>query len=239
MTDKLMVFSHFLELRSKYPQLQLVEEFNNRYVVQGLLSFSAAYQGIKFDDEYLIQIVIPNDYPNTPPSASEVGERIPNDFHKFWDDTLCLGAPIAVKKSFFENPTLLGFVENNLIPYLYSFSYMCKYSKLPYGELAHGPLGILEYYQEYFSVGNPIKVLKLVNILATGSYRGHHECPCASGKRLRDCHGSRLLEIQQFQSPINFANEYKVLVQMLVERGKEHQTAIRRVLQERNRLSWN
>ncbi len=71
------------------------------------------------------------------PKVQETSNRIPTDFHHYQDDTLCPGAPIAVRQKFKKEPTLVGFVNNCVIPYLYSFSYKSKFGKMPFGELPH------------------------------------------------------------------------------------------------------
>lgn len=54
------------------------------------------------------------------------------------DGTLCLEAPLTVHEVFRANETLINFVDNLLVPYLYIHSYYLKYGKLPFGEHAHG-----------------------------------------------------------------------------------------------------
>lgn len=227
-----VLFEHFAELQLHYPRLRLTQDTNALFLVRGVLEFSAVFQDTRIEDKYSIQIIIPNDYPNIPPTVIESDGRIPKEYHTFSDGTLCLGAPVAVRKTFLQTPTLVGFVENNLIPQLYRYSYKCEYGEYPYGELSHGPLGIFEFYQEYFDVNEPEMLLGLLKILAANNYRGHHNCPCLSGKRVRNCHGERLLEIWKWQSSANFANEYHEIAQMLVKVRQNRQVSIQRALHQ-------
>lgn len=87
---------------------------------------------------------------------------------------------------------------------------------MPFGELSHGGLGILEYYQDLFEIQDRRRVLKMIQILAEDNYRGHTRCPCGKGKRLRDCHGQILLDIKGLQTPIEFQIEFKLIVLSLV-----------------------
>ena len=48
---------------------------------------------------------------NSAPTATEIGGRIPEDFHKYSDMTLCLGAPLAVNMIFAERPTLSAYIK--------------------------------------------------------------------------------------------------------------------------------
>jgi hypothetical protein len=179
------------KLALSYPRLCLTQREDKTWVVAGQLRFRAEYKGEQVDDEYTVEIFIPEEYPSFPPMARETGGRIPRDFHHS-EDELCLGALPAIAQTFSQEPTLLGFINNSLIPYLYSYSYKCQFGNLPFGELAHGWRGILEYYQDLFQITDRKAVLNLLKIVAQNKYRGHIPCPCGSQKRLRACHGETL-----------------------------------------------
>lgn len=205
-----LIIDQFDELRSSYPELSLQNE-DGVWSVQGLLVFSAEYTGQRIDDEYSVRILLPSDYPDRVPKAFETAGRIPKDFHKFQDGSLCLGEPPAVKRTFLIEPSLLGYVKNCLLPHLYSYSYKCKYGGLPFGELPHDPVGLIEHYLELFHLENERSLIGLIAILAHENYRGHVLCPCGSGKRLRSCHGGQLLEILKLKSPGFFQWLYETL----------------------------
>ena len=216
--DDLKIYEQFKDLSLSYPGLRLQTDGKSPWCVRGILKFSREYFGRPIDDEYVIEIVIPEKYPDAIPEILETGNRIPKYFHRYQDETLCLGAPLAVKEKFRKQPTLLGYVDNCVIPYLYSFSYKTKFGKLPFGELSHGGLGILEYYQDLFDVKDNRRVLRLIQILAEENYRGHSRCPCGTGKRLRSCHGNVLLAIKELQTSVEFQNECTLIVRSLVEK---------------------
>lgn len=205
-----LIIDQFEELRSVYPELTL-QNHDSDWSIQGLLMFSAEYTGHRIDDEYSIKILLPGDYPEIVPKAFETAGRIPRDFHKFLDGSLCLGEPLAVKRKFLEEPSFLGYVKNCLIPYLYSFSYKCRYGQLPFGELSHGLIGIREHYLELFHLKDVQSLSGLIAILAQENYRGHVLCPCGSGKRLRSCHGGQLLEIMKLETPAYFQSLFKII----------------------------
>jgi hypothetical protein len=180
-----MINQQFKELNEKYPELQLIQSDSELWRIRGILHFAGEYQNQVIDDRFSVEIFIPDDYPDTPPSVWETENKIPQNFHHYQNKSLCLGAPLAVRLAFKENPTLLGFTETCLIPYLYGFSYKSKYGDMPYGELAHGRAGLFEYYQIFFEVDNRQSVLEFLEILTLGRYRGHAKCPCGSNKRIR------------------------------------------------------
>lgn len=215
--NQTLIHEQFEELNLRFSGLNLQKNGDGPWLVQGNLSFSAEYTGRRIDDEYFIEIILPEDYPDSPPKARETAKRIPADFHKYQDETLCLSTSLAVRVKFAQEPTLVGFVNNCLIPYLFSFSYKCKYGNMPFGELSHGGRGILEYYKDLFHLNDDRAVLRLIKILADDNYRGHVSCPCGSGKRLRACHGTGLLEIKKVQASLDFQNDYRYLIKTLIE----------------------
>lgn len=214
--DDLKLYEQFQELCLGFPGLSLQRYAEGPWYVRGQLKFSRAYLKQNIEDEYSIEILIPQDYPLVLPKTFETGGRIPRDFHQYQDGSLCLGAPLATKQKFRKQPSLFGYVEGSVIPYLYSYSYKCKFGKLPFGELSHGGKGILEYYQEVFSVRDPRRVRKFLQILADGNYRGHSRCPCGTGKRLRSCHGELLLELMLLQTPAEFHAEEDMIIKYLI-----------------------
>lgn len=188
-----LVEAHFAELITKYDQLTLIWS-NGKQVVQGLLEFKASFNNISIQDSFQIKLLIPSDYPDTPPVAKETAGRIPKGFHSNHDG-LCLAAPIEIRRKFSENPTLLGFVNDLLIPFLFAFCYWEKHGIMPFGELSHGKKGIMEYYLDFFKVNSESTVLNLLKIIATGDYKKHHKCPCGSGIIIRYCHGESLMKL--------------------------------------------
>jgi hypothetical protein len=217
--DDLKLYEQFRDLCLSFPNLRLQRGGEGTWRIHGGLKFSRNYSGHHIEDEYYVKIIVSNKYPDELPKTFEIGNRIPQNFHHFLDDSLCLGAPLAVKQKFRKQPTLFGYVENCVIPYLYSFSYKCMYGKMPFGELSHGGVGILEYYQDLFGMKDRRRVLKMIGILAEGNYRGKDRCPCGSGKRLHSCHGRILSELQELQSAAEFLKEYQWIVRDLAQKA--------------------
>jgi len=214
--DDLKLYEQFQELCLGFPRLKLQKYGEGPWYVRGKLWFSRTYLKKNIEDEYSIEILIPQDYSLVLPRIFESGGRIPRDFHQYQDGALCLGAPLAIKLKFRKQPTLFGFVDGCVIPYLYSYSYECKFGKLPFGELSHGGKGILEYYQDVFDVKDHRRVLKLLQILAEENYHDHDRCPCGRGRRFHACHGKLLLELMKLQTPLEFYSDYNMIQNYLV-----------------------
>ena len=214
MVDLFIIDKQYSELIKRYSGLRL-EFIDEKYKISGILKFSAEYQHNRIEDEYSIELTISDDYPDSLPIVREKGNRIPRDFHKYQDNSLCLGASLAIKRKFLKQPTIIGFIERCVIPHLYLYSYKCKYGSLPYGELSHGWLGILEYYQDVFNVVDERIILLLLKVIVDDNYRAHSRCPCGSRKRLRDCHGSLLRKLMPVQPAQEFSRDYQLIIEGL------------------------
>ena len=207
-----LIKQQYEELHKKFRGLKLYEDSPGQWVIRGVLAFTATYNEVTIEDEYSVLISLPKNYPDTPPDVQETGGRIPPEFHQYADRTLCLGAPVEVERRFKADPKLINFIETLLIEYLYGYSHFKKYGELPFGELSHGGSGIQEYYQDLFNTDDIKVVFKLLKILVDGTYRGHHVCPCKSGKILRKCHGPKLLELAEYKLQKKFIGDVKNII---------------------------
>ncbi|MCK9211566.1 MAG: SEC-C domain-containing protein [Ignavibacteriaceae bacterium] len=186
-----------------YPKLEYIIE-DGLVNLSGELDFNASFENQEVFDTYLILIVFPKDYPDTVPESFEIGNKIPDNYHKNKDKSLCIAPPVDLSMKFSSNPCILNYINNLLIPYLYRYSFLQKYGKAPFEEYSHGALGLIEYYFEFLRVDSIPSLGKMLLIVLENKYRGHLPCPCGSNKKLRHCHGSKLkilsgLQGQQLQ----------------------------------------
>lgn len=201
---------HLKEVEQRYPGLRLKSCDNGYAIYSGKIAFTADYEGRGLiDDEFEVEVIFPLTVTDKVPKAKEIGGRIPHDFdfHVYPDGRMCLGAPLGLRRKYIEQPTLHAFIDDMLIPFLYSFSFKEKHGYMPFGELSHGGKGIAEYYREFFETDSDLAVLELLKIIAADNYRGHMPCPCGSGERLRKCHGPQIREIKDQQSREDFLND--------------------------------
>lgn len=185
------------ELTSVHKSLTGIIESGAGIVVSGTLPFEASADGLEvIVDGFDVELTIPSIFPQTLPTAKETGGRIEADYpHRNLSGTLCLAVPIEQRRLFLEQPTLLGFVNRLVIPYLYGFCFFKKHGRHPFDEAAHGYEGILAHYLDTLAVRDEVTALRIVCFLIEHGYRGHHECPCGSGQMVRACHGPKLLTL--------------------------------------------
>lgn len=145
------------------------------------------------EDEFDLEIDVPSQFPKELPTVTETGGRIPHEegFHvNRTDGTLCLGSPLKLRLLLSPNPTLTGFAENCIVPYLFAISQKLKTGvALPFGELAHGAPGALDDYQELFGLDSPQKALVALAVLGEKIRVANKRlCPCGCRRRLGKCY---------------------------------------------------
>jgi hypothetical protein len=204
-----IIREQFIELNYFYPELNLDLHSNGSWIVNGILKINATDEGINFRDEFLIEMIIPEGYPDEPPVVKEIGNRIlPGKNHKNLDGTLCLSTSLKICKIFSGAPTLLNFVKQLVVPFFFGFIHSEKLGSMPFGEFSHGGQGLLEDYLDYFEVDSNCAVLNLLICLADGQYNLDSRCPCGSDRKLRKCHAKKLNEAKKLMTWKNFARDY-------------------------------
>ncbi|WP_172194789.1 hypothetical protein [Saccharibacillus qingshengii] len=122
------------------------------------------------------------------------------------DGTLCLESPINLLGKLSAKPDLLQFAESCLIPYLYCVSHKLKNGgKFLFGELAHGPKGILDDYKQLWGLQSPEQVWMVLNAMKSHKREANKMlCPCGCGKRLGVCSYNRYLARLRKIAPRNY-----------------------------------
>jgi hypothetical protein len=142
-------------------------------------------------DAFQLQISIPPAFPRELPQVYETGGRIPKggEYHVNPDGSLCLGSRLRLLWKLSKDPSLLGYAENCIVPYLFAISHKLTYGgPLPFGELAHGPRGEISDCAELFRVKSAYQVQMVIRYLAMKKRRANKlPCPCLCGRRLGKC----------------------------------------------------
>lgn len=180
------------EFLLSYPGMSIRPSNINELVLEGKFRFIAkAVDGIKIEDCYELMMFMPHNFPSELPRVVEIGNRIPRDgkHHINPDDSLCLGSPLRLLEIISRRATLIGFVEDCLIPYLYAISIKMKFGDdFIFGELAHGVEGIIDDYLDLFNLETReqlIGAFKLIRMKRR--HANKQKCPCGCGNLLGKC----------------------------------------------------
>lgn len=176
-----------------YPGMSTVPFVGNHLCLQGLFHFRARVIGKTIvDDMYSLKITVPINFPSDIPVVIETGGKIPRRevFHiNESDKSLCLGSPLRLLGILNKYPTLSGFAEKCLEPYLYAVS--CKLQNnedFAFGELAHGEQGIMEDYSQLLGLKDDDQVCQAIHLLGLKKRIANKQlCPCGCGNRLGVC----------------------------------------------------
>ena len=115
--------------------------------------------------------------------------------------TLCPIVPLDWLVRPKRDRSVLSFLQGPVHNYLLGQSLVERGDPWPFGERAHGRGGVLEALRDLLAVESEREILVYLDYLSHEEVRGHWECPCGSGIRLRNCHVTRVRELQQIISP--------------------------------------
>lgn len=186
------------DVLDRHPHLRIVPSLGMDLTVAGEIHFRAVGpDGTTIEDRFSVRIRVPAQFPRSAALVWETGGRIPRSFHRLEDGALCLGAPTEIQLRLATSPTLSGFFDTLLIPYLFGRSYFEKFGSMPFGELPHDHVGLRQHFVGLFSVGNAASA---DGFAAVGAMHrriaNKRPCPCESGQRLGRCHHVRVNELR-------------------------------------------
>ena len=198
-----------------YPLMALRPSAGKHLVLKGRFSFRArAANGDEISDSFALTIFVPKNFPKELPVVMETGGRIPReaDFHvNTSDGTLCLGSPLRLLVALSKSPTLVGFSETLLVPYLFAISRKLQSGgNLVFGELAHGTVGALADYAEMFGLKDSTQVFDVLTLLGMKKRLANKRaCPCGCNLRLGKCgFNRRVAQIRRLASRSWFKKHY-------------------------------
>lgn len=190
------------EFLKTYPYMSVRPQADSTQIIlEGKFEFAAKTEPHpQIQDSYLLRIQVPLNFPRELPKVFEIGGRIRRASynHVSKDDSLCLGTPLRLLIILKEDPTLLGFVERCLIPYLYSIS--C--GTFIFGEVEHGPIGAITDYKDLFELKSLDQTKSVLQYLGMKEREANKLlCPCGCQRRLGKCSfNKKLREIRGLNS---------------------------------------
>ncbi len=214
-----IVIDQMTEVQARHPNLELLRYSSGKLQIRGGVGFSIKHGVHIIEDCFQLALDIPDDYPASPPFVYDTENKIPKDFGHFMEaGNFCLGAPVEVRRRFAQHRNLLCFIEDQIIPYLFTYSYKRDHGTPPFGERSHGTIGLIQYYNEFFET-SAIASMKLLKCLADDFAPPMMACPCGGGRKLQDCHGSKLTELRPHLSPKQFEIELLKMIRLLRAKG--------------------
>ena len=162
-------------------------------VLRGRFTFAARHRVAgEVEDAFDLEIEIPTRFPEELPRVTELGGRIPREADNHVnrsDGTLCLGSPLRLRLLLAEDPTLTGFAEKCLVPYLFAQAQRrARSGGFVFGELDHGLPGMLDDYVALFGVKEFWQAVEALRLLGTKKRRANKQpCPCGCRMRLGRC----------------------------------------------------
>lgn len=182
------------EFLTDYPGMDIVPSRGGGVLLRGDFEFSCkSPSGPQVDDSFRIEILVPERFPHAVPSVWERGGRIPQtrngEYHVNQSGTLCLGSPLRLVRNVFHKPTLSGFAESSVVPFLYAVSRKLKEGgRFFMGELEHGEPGVIEDYRNLFGLAERGQIVQALRLLGLKKRVANKcPCPCGCGFRFGTC----------------------------------------------------
>lgn len=180
------------DLLCRYNKLRISKMDEKEIILTGLILVNRVYGGFHVCEEYSVKIVIPIGSKELP-FVVDAGNHIADDYpHRYSNGTLCLETDTNMRIRFIDGLSLVKWMSEYVEAYYFSYEYFQRYGEFPFGERAHGYIGVIQTYADFFDEPDLVKTFNLMDYISTKKYRGHILCPCGSGKRLRDCHGTQI-----------------------------------------------
>lgn len=177
------------DLMNRYKNLKISSYDDNQIIVQGIINVNRKCNDYTLYHNYHLKVIVPINSDELP-HAIEVGNQINNNYvHRYPDGELCLDTDTAIRIRFVNGFSLCDWMYEYVETYFFSYEYYQRYGIFPFGERAHGLMGILQTYEEILKLSDYTSAIRFMYSISKEKYRGHLLCPCGSGIVLRKCHG--------------------------------------------------
>jgi hypothetical protein len=193
-TNPTLLFGVQEAVQTAYPSLHFTT-MNGVVFMRGSFPLT---DGTTVLDRYSIEVEFATDHPQGVPKVREVGGRIPRTVDRHIVDAsglACLFVPDERAWLYPVNATVLDFLNGPVRSFFLSQSLFELEGRWPFGQRSHGIQGILEFYAEVLETQDVKLILEYLDLLKHREIRGHWRCPCGSGRRLRDCHLLKIVNL--------------------------------------------
>lgn len=171
-----MIFSQAVALQQVqsllqcYKELKVVTVEDSQIKLSGNIEINREWNDVRLNKDYSITIIIPIES-NQVPYVIDAGNQIDSSYpHRYKDGGLCLEIDTVIKLKFLNGMTLSEWMLNYVETYFFSYEYFKRYGVFPFGERAHGIIGLLDYYGEKLNETDLTKTYYLMRYIATKPY---------------------------------------------------------------------
>lgn len=165
-----------------------IREINGAVVLEGSIHLC---EGDEILDTYQLQIHASEKYPFSFPFVYETGGKLPIniDWHVYEDTgRCCIKIPPEEKLICKGGISLLGFLKNELVPYLFNQTFR-RENGYYINERSHGTKGLIEFYGEKLSTRNVSVIIKLLGFIIYNTEPNRvARCFCGKHEKYRKCH---------------------------------------------------
>lgn len=191
-----------LEFLRTHPGMVVRPTISHELNIEGEFDFSASSKKYEqITDYYHLRICVPLFFPREIPTVYEIQGRIPRNgsYHVNPDGSLCLGSRLRMLWKLAKTPTLEGFAEKCLVPYLFAVSHKLTHGgDFLFGELAHGSPGELTDYINLLGLETAEQARTALRYLGMKKRKANKlPCICGCGKRLGRCRFN--LKLREFR----------------------------------------
>ncbi|HEY1757850.1 MAG TPA: hypothetical protein VGG72_20945 [Bryobacteraceae bacterium] len=174
------------DLTAAYPELHDMID-NGTAFIRG--SFPVK-DGADILDRFHIEIEIPGDFPDFIPILREIGGRLPWHPDRHINRENGEACPIVPEEWLLQpsHDSILAFLDGPVRNFFLGQILVEAGKPWPFGERTHGVPGLIDAYGEIIGTSDEPTVRRYLDCLARETLKGHWNCPCGSGARLRNCH---------------------------------------------------
>jgi hypothetical protein len=149
--------------------------------------------------KYHIGIAFDGNFPESEPVVIELGKSIPQtpDYHINADGTSCIEIwEVWLTES--EDHSVQAFLDGPLRNFFLGQLHKKEADTFPFEEHEHGNAGLVNAYADLLDCESDTDVIKsTLSALTQLQLRGHWQCPCGSGQRVRNCCRDQLYKLRQ------------------------------------------
>lgn len=188
------------EVPAKFPDLRIVLE-QSAVHIRGNFPVMDDSEVL---DRFQIDIALPSDFPDSTPVLRETGSRIPWHADRHVNQANGEACPIVPEEWLMwpEHESILAFLGGPVRNFFLGQILVESGCQWPFGERTHGVPGLFEAYGEMVGASDSKTILRYLDCLSNENLKGHWDCPCGSGKRLRNCHWDDLKTLHEKVPPL-------------------------------------